>query len=502
MFESSKPGFGLLPGESDDELAATDETAYLLTCREMADGWAHPERHVLPDGLEEIVPGPYLAAIVSSADSSKLNGHDVVRLMQSRSRLSAHDEAGKLAAMAEVAHAPPCDPESGVLRSTDEVEYAAVEVAAALTLTRRMSEIELSRAVSLTGRLVRVWRSMSRGDIDLGKAKIFDLTLGHLPAETVNAVLNQVLDEATGLTTGQLRARLGRLVLEIDPDGTKSSYEEELEERNVAVGSNPDHTANFSIYSAPPEDVTAARANVESIARSLKTREEPRTLEQIRADVALDLLMGRHFAESSGGGRVDVTVPALTLAGLSDEPGHLGGFGPVFAEIARKTVRENIDGEWVFTVTDNGCPVGSPRALSPDARLRLRSEGYVLSTRPVCSPAVASPPSYVTWTIDAHIHEAVPPTTTTSVLCVATITWSDTINPGCWNDNRPATTCGPAHSGTLTPANVRHPIDGGMHWQLQKDSCSSQRMCTRNNRRFTSSATGATIRASSKRCPR
>jgi len=386
MFESLNPEFGLWPGESDDELAAADETAYVVTCRELADGWIDSERHLLPDGLEEIIPGPYLAVIVSSVDPSKLNGHDVVRLMQARARLSAHDEAGKLAAMAEVASAPPCDAGSGVLRSTDEVEYAAVEVAAALTLTRRTSEIELSRAVSLTGRLVRVWRSMSRGEIDLARAKIFDQTLGHLPEESVDAVLDQVLDEATGLTTGQLRARLGRLVLEIDPDGTRSSYEQGLEERHVAVGSNPDHTANFSIYSAPPEDVTAARANVERIARSLKTSEEPRTLEQIRADVALDLLMGRHFGGGSGGGRVDVTVPALTLAGLSDEPGHLDGFGPVFAEIARKTVRENIDGEWVFTVTDNGRPIAtgtlSRRPTSAQKR-RIRAE-YPTCVFPGC----------------------------------------------------------------------------------------------------------------------
>ena len=31
----------------------------------------------------------------------------------------------------------------------------------------------------------------------------------------------------------------------------------------------------------------------------------------------------------------------------------------MFAEIARKTVSENIDGEWVFTVTDQGRPVAT-----------------------------------------------------------------------------------------------------------------------------------------------
>lgn len=43
----------------------------------------------------------------------------------------------------------------------------------------------------------------------------------------------------------------------------------------------------------------------------------------------------------------------------SEDPGVLDGYGPVISEIARKTVRENVDGEWTFTVTDNGQPVAT-----------------------------------------------------------------------------------------------------------------------------------------------
>jgi hypothetical protein len=125
--------------------------------------------------------------------------------------------------------------------------------------------------------------------------------------------------------------------------------------------SNPDHTANLGIYSAPPEQVAAARNYIEKLARSLKTRNEPRTLDQLRSDVALDLLAGRHPDRKpfrSGGG-THVTVTAETLAGLVDHPGELEGYGPVFAEIARKTVFENVDGEWTFCVTDQGRPVAT-----------------------------------------------------------------------------------------------------------------------------------------------
>ena len=342
------------------------------------------------------MPGLHLAAVVSSVDPSRLNGHDVVRLMQAEARLSSHHEAGKYEAMAEVAYSSPSDADSGVLRSCGQVEYAAVEVAAALTLTRRASEDQLSRAVSITGRLRRVGEAFSRGDIDLAKVRVLDQYLGHLPGETVDCVLDRVLDDAAFLTTGQLRARLSRLVMEADPDGSKSSFEEGLAERKVVVTSNPDHTANFNISSGRPQDVAAARGFVEDLARSLNTRDESRTLDQLRTDVALDLLSGRcghaqHTGHAGGSGAVHVTVSADTLARLSDHPGVLDGYGPVIAEMARKTVRETIDGEWTFTVTDQGRPVstGTLSRRPTTAQRRLVRVDY-----PTCVMVGCRQPTY------------------------------------------------------------------------------------------------------------
>jgi hypothetical protein len=42
----------------------------------------------------------------------------------------------------------------------------------------------------------------------------------------------------------------------------------------------------------------------------------------------------------SGGGTVDITVDLRTLLGLTEEPGELGGWGPVIADIARLPLPE------------------------------------------------------------------------------------------------------------------------------------------------------------------
>jgi hypothetical protein len=362
MFDSQDAGIGLWPGERPEDFDREDHLAWSITCSELADGWAEDDRHLLPGGLEDLLPGPYLAAVVSSVDPARLNGHDAVRVMKARARLSSHQEAGKYAAMAETAFAFGSDPDARVLRSTEQVEYAALEVAAALTLTRRASEDQLGRAVVLASTLRRVQQAFSHGLLDMSKVRVFDRALGHLPEQTVDQILDRILDEAADLTTGQLRARLAKLVLAFDPDGSKAGFEQGLAERKTVVTANPDHTANFAIFSADPAQVAAARANVERIARSLKTRHEPRTLDQLRADVAVGLLSGQcdqHPDAGLGAGRANITVSAETLAGLSDEPGQLDGYGPVFADIARKTVKENIDGEWIFTVTDQGQPVAT-----------------------------------------------------------------------------------------------------------------------------------------------
>ncbi|HEY5890718.1 MAG TPA: DUF222 domain-containing protein, partial [Acidimicrobiia bacterium] len=202
----------LSSGESHD-----DDLAFELTCRALADGWRDDDQHCLPPDLESL-PITYLGVVVRSVDRSRLNGYDLVRLMQAEARLAASHEAQKLAVMVEVAMTPPGDADSPVERSFEAFEYAACEIAAALTLTRRAAESQLDQAFALTGRLQRVWERFASGDLDLPKTRDLVNALGHLDQDTVDTVLDRCLGDASELTRGQLRARVGRIVMEVDPD--------------------------------------------------------------------------------------------------------------------------------------------------------------------------------------------------------------------------------------------------------------------------------------------
>lgn len=227
----------------------------------------------------------------------------------------------------------------------------------------------------------------SKGLIDLPRTRVFDQQLGHLSDQTVDAALDRVLDAAPDLTTGQLRARLARLVMDIDPEGVDVGYVEGLANRKFVTYANPDHTATTAIQSIAPNDSAAISARVRRLAMSLRRDSDPRTLDQISADIAVDLLMGRMDETVGSGGGVHLNVDVATLAELSDTPGELAGYGPVIADIARKTAESQASEEWTYSVTDESGDViaAGMTGRRPTAAQRRRVEAmYQTCTFPGC----------------------------------------------------------------------------------------------------------------------
>lgn len=78
----------------------------------------------------------------------------------------------------------------------------------------------------------------------------------------------------------------------------------------------------------------------------MKTADETRTMDQLRADVATDVLLSGGGVAASDIGGVKVTTTLSTLAGLEEESGDLNGFGPVTAEIVRRVAEQSRRGRW------------------------------------------------------------------------------------------------------------------------------------------------------------
>lgn len=387
MFDQLDFEVSALPEEENaDEL-------YRLTVAEHNRPWSEEGRQWIPADLESMVPDVFLAAILSVIDVSRLSGSDVVSVMQAKHRLTGHWRSGVLEAMAETAHC--VDPVS-LERSPVPTDFASEEIAAALSLTRRKADHDLGVALDLEYRIPQVKEALRAGEIDDRKAMIFSTGTDFLAAGTATDVVDQLLDSAPDLTTGQLRARLRKLCIETDPEAARKRYERSVGERKVLAEPNDEGTAAFTISQCTPEDVYAARDHVNRIARGLKTADEPRTIDQIRADVAIGLLTGRlHGRVQGGGGSVTIHVDLTTLTEMDDRSAELAGYGPVVAEIARKVAAEQAGGEWSATVTDpeTGEPlhtVAVRRRPSAAQKRRIRALYSTCSFKGCRMPALES----------------------------------------------------------------------------------------------------------------
>ena len=164
---------------------------------------------------------------------------------------------------------------------------------------------------------------LGSGRIDVRRARVLADGTAHLTDEAGRRVVAEIADRASELTTGQLRALLRKLCLVADPEDTKRRLQRAVEDRRVVLEANPAGSANLLLLDLPPDVAAAARERIDHLARRLPG--DGRSMDQRRADVAIDLLTGH--TKPLGRGMVDLTVDLRTLLGLAEHPGELGGWG-------------------------------------------------------------------------------------------------------------------------------------------------------------------------------
>jgi hypothetical protein len=371
---------GVSSGEGYEEREA-DQFAYELTCRLLADGWVDEDRHALPD-LDSIPPGLFLFAVLASVDRSKLNGFDLVRLLQSRERLVSHCQAGGMADAVEMSYASPGDSHSPPERTLQSAEFAADELRAALTLTRRGSDVRLSLACDVRERLPRVWDMFDAGSIDLARVRVIADGTAHLTEQEARDLVDEIAERASKLTTGQLARWIRRLCVESEPEKAKDRYETATGQRRLWIEETPDGTGNVHLFDIPIEDAAAIGKRVNAHMISLRRDGDTRSHDNLRADIARDMLLGAD-PTNRGRGVFDMRVPMTVLAGLEDRAAEIPGLGPVIADIARKFADLYPRSEWRATITDDHGNVAG--IVTTTRRPTKELSRYIEATQPTCS---------------------------------------------------------------------------------------------------------------------
>ncbi|MGH3490667.1 MAG: DUF222 domain-containing protein [Actinopolymorphaceae bacterium] len=180
--------------------------------------------------LASAAPGAELAAVLSRIDLAAVNGHVRVLVMAAWERQSSWVSARFYESMAYVARSPVCEPDSAPGLLSTFTEFASAEVGAALCLSPRSADRELTLAFELTERLPGTSSQRRKGAINLGKARTIVEETCCLSPELARVAEEFILAaeaaSRTGLTRVQLVRRLRRKVLDLDPEGCRRTPEE------------------------------------------------------------------------------------------------------------------------------------------------------------------------------------------------------------------------------------------------------------------------------------
>jgi hypothetical protein len=257
--------------------------------------------------------------------------------------------AAEWAAIAEVldeaGHSPEVfiDPELPMPeyeRTEFAVRAAAADVAVRLGLSEASVRIQAHDADTLRTRMPRVWSAFREGDASAAHARTAADLVRSLPDEReVAAEFDNAVAGILNLAPGRFRTRARVLRERIHSVGLAERARVARESRSIWIVDDVDGMSDLTLR-LPAETAHEAFGRVDAAARQIaKDPTEARTLAQIRADIAGDLLTAGEFVD----GRVapprfsvGVTVPVMTLLGASDEPGILDGYGPIDAETARR----------------------------------------------------------------------------------------------------------------------------------------------------------------------
>ncbi|MBD0292095.1 MAG: DUF222 domain-containing protein [Jiangellaceae bacterium] len=289
-------------------------------------------------------------------------------------RAKSRADARQVKAMAALAASPMfagCA-EHGHNDPTHGVRGAASVVSAELRNSPGLARSRVALACELTEQLPAVVDALAAGSIDLYKARLLTEETRPLAEHPGlrRTVVDRLLVKAGRQTSAQLRAAARKAVLAADPAGATERHQRARKERALyAPWPEPDGMASMWLR-LPAEDALAFFLAVAAAARQVKTNnpKDPRTLEQIRADIIAELGWSalstghlgccnqdcHHVSHKLGEQRgkpahVGVTVPFSTLFGMDEQPGDLHGYGPITPDVARKLAA---DGTWRRLLTD------------------------------------------------------------------------------------------------------------------------------------------------------
>jgi hypothetical protein len=251
------------------------------------------------------------------------------------------------------------EPEPGGLGRAGELgeawhrsRYAAAEIMAVHCVGIGTAHQLLDDAETLANNLPATTALYRDGLLDPVRIKAILAGLENVPADVQTLIEPLFLPGAARTNPRALTRKIRALAQKHHPEPLTERHQRARTQRRVWFTALPDGMAQLSavLDAAPAKslydtlDAWARHAQHEGTlpggtpsTATTPTGRPSRSLDNYRADTLLDLLHQALHPTTNGAGntgtgipaKISVTVPALTLLGHSEEPGHLDGYGPI-----------------------------------------------------------------------------------------------------------------------------------------------------------------------------
>lgn len=285
---------------------------------------------------------------------------------------------------------------TGALADDLPLRSVAAEVAAMTRSGQRTVLARMDEAWRMRERFPKTMAALEGGGLSRQHARVIVDEGARLADDKARAAYEErSLERAGCLTVPGLREECRRIAEGLQPVPMAERHREARAERRVFVRGLDDGMAELCLI-APAVIVHGAHDRLTAMAKSVQraahgqstqsldhgpagaagvTQQaddgtagavDPRTLDQLRADIAADLLLTGHpnahaVHDDSGSntldgirGTVQVTIPAPTLIGLGDDVAFLAGYGPIDPDTARRLAANTGGWERLFRNPDTG----------------------------------------------------------------------------------------------------------------------------------------------------
>jgi hypothetical protein len=345
---------------------------------------------------------------------------------------------------------------------------------------------QLNIALCLSGHCAYVWRLCLEGRLDTYRASIIADAARHCLdqpeeyaalARRLERFLTRHLKPLDGIdadvesvvacTPRQLRNKLAYEINKIRSADAETRHRKAREARDVRVTDGEDGMSWLTL-TATTDQIRLAAHRLTLTAKDLRGRGDERTLDQLRSDLAVDLLTGPGDGvplPAYARPVINLTVPIQTVMGFSDDPGVLSGGRVVPAGLAR-AIAQTPGATWHRMLTD---PAGQMVELSTTRYQPTKAIWtQVVAEHTSCFRSGCDTPSTES-ELDHRRRWPLGPTTPENL-------W-----PGCKTDHKakhaPGFTIEQDDTGSFvltTPAGFRHPATRPQHpvsdsWPLPDD---------------------------------